>query len=74
MSMPVAILLAALIVAGALIFISHWSVQPVSGRVGTVRLNGWTGDVVWCGFTGTSTPSYLDCRVDDEWAPVPSKQ
>lgn len=69
MNVPAAILAGALFIAAAIALTSHWSVEPVSGRVGAFRLNRWTGDVVWCGFTGNATPSYLDCRAED-WKPV----
>lgn len=68
-----AILAGALLIAAAIALTSHWSIEPVSGRVGALRLNRWTGEVVWCGFTAVTTPSYLDCRPDD-WVSVPPKQ
>jgi hypothetical protein len=73
MSVPAAIVVGAVIIAAAITFTSHWSLQPVSGRVGAMRLNRWTGEVVWCGFTASTTPSYFDCRAD-EWVAVTPKQ
>jgi hypothetical protein len=54
-------------------FRSHWSVQQVSGRVGALHLNNWTGEIVWCAFSANAPPSNLDCRAD-EWAAFPPKQ
>jgi hypothetical protein len=73
MSVPAAIVVGAVIVAAAIALTSHWSVQPVSGRVGGLLLNRWTGEVVLCTIPATTTPSYLDCRPDD-WVSVPQKQ
>jgi hypothetical protein len=73
MSVPAAIVVGAVIIAGAIVLTSHWSVQPVSGRVGALRLNNWTGEVTWCAFTTTAAPSDLDCRAD-EWVSVTPKQ
>jgi hypothetical protein len=72
-SVPAAIVLGAVIIALAIAFSSHWSVQTISGRPGVIRLNRWTGEVVWCGFTANATPSYFDCQPDD-WVSVPPKQ
>jgi hypothetical protein len=72
MNVPAAIVAGAVIIAAAIALTSHWSVQPVSSRIGALRLNRWTGEVVLCGFTVTTTPSYLDCRPDD-WVSVPQK-
>ena len=74
MSAPVAIVVGAVIIAAAVALTSHWSIEPVSGRVGAFRLNRWTGDVVWCGFTGNAIPSYLDCRAEDWQAVGPKPQ
>jgi hypothetical protein len=64
-------LVSAIIVAATIALTSHWSIQPVSGRVGAMRLNRWTGEVVWCGFTSTTTvPSYLNCSPTDDWQPA----
>jgi hypothetical protein len=71
---PAAIVAGAAIIAAAIAFTSHWSMQPVSGRVGALLLNRWTGEVVWCDFTATTTPSYLDCPPTDEWISVTPKQ
>jgi hypothetical protein len=73
MNVPAAIVIAALIIGASIALTSHWSMQPVSGRVSALLLNRWTGEVVWCGFTATTTPSYLDCR-PGEWVSVPPKQ
>jgi hypothetical protein len=33
------------------------------GRVGVLRLNRWTGEVVWCDTsTSTTTPIVMDCK------------
>jgi hypothetical protein len=73
MSVPASIIAGAVIIAAAIGLTSHWSAQPVGGRVDALLLNRWTGEVVWCGFTATTTPSYLDCR-PGEWVSVPPKQ
>jgi hypothetical protein len=73
MTVPVAIVVGAAMIAASIAFTSHWSVQPVSGRVGTLRLNNWAGEVAWCAFTITAAPSDLDCR-PDEWVSVMPKQ
>ena len=69
MSSPVSILLGAAIVAAAIALTSHWSVQPIYGRVGAVRLNHWSGEVAWCAVPNSSPPNYLDCH-PGEWVSV----
>ena len=50
-----AILLSAIIVSVTIALTSHWSSHPVSGRVVALRLNRWTGEGAWCGFTTLTT-------------------
>ncbi len=45
----------ALIVAGAVAITSHWTLVPLgNGRIGALRLNRWTGEIVLCWPDGQS--------------------
>ncbi len=59
------ILLAALIVAGAVCFTFRWSTSPIYGRVGIARLDRWTGRIVLCTPQGATEPSYFSCEPND---------
>jgi hypothetical protein len=70
LNVSAAIIAGGLVIAAAIALTSHWSVQTISGRPGAIRLNRWTGEVVWCGFTANVPPSYFTCQPDD-WVDVP---
>jgi hypothetical protein len=61
MSVPAAIVLAGGLIAAAILLTSHWSVTGFGG--GTVLLNRWTGEVVWCSISTPHTPAAFDCTV-----------
>lgn len=50
-------------------FTSRWSIAEISGRVGVVRLDRWTGRLTWCAPTAAVAPNYLDCE-PGEWEHV----
>jgi hypothetical protein len=73
LNVSAAIIVGSLAIAAAVALTSHWSVQTISGRPGAIRLNRWTGEVVWCGFTANAPPGYFECQPDD-WVSVPRRK
>lgn len=59
MNVPVAIVVAAALIAAAIALTAHWSITGNGG--GALRLNRWTGDVIWCGTASFEAPAVLDC-------------
>ena len=67
-----AIVIGALIVAGAVLFLFRWSlvIGPTTGErteiplQGIYRLDRWTGDVTWCRgvLPGMLAPSKINCE------------
>ncbi|OPH82978.1 hypothetical protein B2M20_10730 [Nitrobacter vulgaris] len=56
MNISAAIVSAALIIGASIMLASHWSVQAIgAGRPAALRLNNWTGEVVWCAPAGQDT-------------------
>jgi hypothetical protein len=60
MSIPAAILVGAFIIRASIAVTSRWSVSGFGG--GTVLLDRWTGDVIWCDGVAAS-PGRFNCRV-----------
>ncbi|MDB5616612.1 hypothetical protein [Tardiphaga sp.] len=59
MNIPTEILADALIIGASIALTSRWSVSGLGG--GTVLLNRWTGEVVWCAQADT-TPGRFNCQ------------
>lgn len=73
-ALPGSILLAGALVAAGIALTSHWSIAPVgAGRLGALRLNRWTGDIVWCWHTEVQPPARIECTAS-EWISVPNQK
>jgi len=64
MTVPVAIVVAAVVIAGAVAITSHWSITPSPSVLGAFRMNNWTGAVVWCSFVPGQGSNRLDCETN----------
>lgn len=60
MNIPTAILAGALIIGASVALTSRWSVSGFGG--GTVLLDRWTGEVVWCEQSLGGSPGRFDCK------------
>jgi uncharacterized membrane protein AbrB (regulator of aidB expression) len=58
MSMPLAIIFGAALVAGAVLFVFRWELAGAP----PLLLDRWTGAVVACGFTSNQRPNKLTCE------------
>jgi hypothetical protein len=68
---PIAIVVAALIVAAAIAFVFRWEV--VGGPNLALRLDRWTGVIAWC--VHEAAENKLDCTpFKDDWEPVAPKK
>jgi hypothetical protein len=59
MKVSIAMVVAGALIAAATAMTSHWSISGNGG--GALRLNRWTGDVIWCGTSSFQAPAVLDC-------------
>lgn len=61
MSIPVSILAAGAVIAAAILFAFRWEIVPVVGGGGALRLDRWTGAIVFCVGDTIRGPSQMDC-------------
>lgn len=69
-ALPVAIVLAAALIAASIAVTNRWAISNAAPYGGAYRLDRWTGQTMWCSHTATLTPSPLDCQPPD-WVSVP---